>query len=52
MSPPAGGKPRGGLLRSTAVFSAMTLLSRVAGFARDVVQAQIFGAGGMTRPSG
>ncbi|WP_290885585.1 murein biosynthesis integral membrane protein MurJ [Arenimonas sp.] len=38
---------RGGLLRSTAVFSAMTLLSRIAGFVRDVVQAQLFGAGGI-----
>jgi len=48
MSPPEGGKARGGgLLRSTAVFSAMTLLSRLAGFARDVVQAQVFGAGGI-----
>ncbi|KFN50357.1 murein biosynthesis integral membrane protein MurJ [Arenimonas composti] len=37
----------GGLLRSTAVFSAMTLLSRVAGFVRDVVQAQLFGAGAL-----
>jgi len=36
-----------GLLRSTAVFSAMTLLSRVAGFVRDMVQAQLFGAGGL-----
>ena len=38
---------RGGLLRSTAIFSGMTLLSRIAGFARDVVQAQLFGAGGI-----
>ena len=38
---------RGGLLRSTAIFSSMTLLSRIAGFARDVVQAQLFGAGGI-----
>lgn len=36
-----------GLLRSTAVFSAMTLLSRVAGFVRDMVQANLFGAGGI-----
>lgn len=33
------------LLRSTAVFSAMTLLSRLAGFARDILQAALFGAG-------
>ncbi|MFY8123776.1 MAG: lipid II flippase MurJ, partial [Silanimonas sp.] len=32
------------LLRSSAVFSAMTLLSRLAGFARDVLQASLFGA--------
>ena len=32
------------LLRSTAVFSAMTLLSRLAGLARDVLQASLFGA--------
>ncbi|WP_374011891.1 murein biosynthesis integral membrane protein MurJ [Pseudoxanthomonas koreensis] len=37
---------RPGLLRSTAVFSAMTLLSRVAGFARDMLQATLFGTGG------
>ena len=36
-----------GLLRSTAVFSAMTLLSRIAGFVRDMVQAHLFGAGGI-----
>jgi putative peptidoglycan lipid II flippase len=42
--PPAGG--RGGLLRSTAVFSGMTLLSRIAGFARDMLQATLFGTGG------
>ena len=35
-----------GLLRSTAVFSAMTLLSRIAGFARDTLQATLFGTGG------
>lgn len=33
-----------GLFRSTAVFGAMTLLSRLAGFARDVIQATLFGA--------
>jgi putative peptidoglycan lipid II flippase len=35
----------GGLLRSTAVVSSMTLLSRVLGLARDVVFARFFGAG-------
>lgn len=39
-------RPRGGLLRSTAVFSAMTLLSRIAGFVRDMLQATLFGTGG------
>ena len=38
-----GGRPRGGLLRSTAVFSAMTLLSRIAGFLRDALQSRVFG---------
>ncbi|MBW8311997.1 MAG: murein biosynthesis integral membrane protein MurJ [Rhizobium sp.] len=47
MSGAGQGKSRGGLLRSTAVFSAMTLLSRIAGFVRDVVQASFFGAGGI-----
>ncbi|MFA7488378.1 MAG: murein biosynthesis integral membrane protein MurJ [Lysobacteraceae bacterium] len=36
-----------GLFRSTAVFGAMTLLSRLAGFARDVLQARLFGAGNL-----
>ncbi len=35
---------RPALLRSTAVFSAMTLISRIAGFARDILQASLFGA--------
>lgn len=35
---------RHGLLRSTSVFSAMTFLSRLAGFARDMLQARLFGA--------
>jgi len=34
------------LLRSTTVVSGMTMLSRVLGFARDIILAQIFGAGG------
>ncbi|MBJ7574575.1 murein biosynthesis integral membrane protein MurJ [Luteimonas sp. MC1828] len=33
-------------MRSTAVFSAMTLLSRIAGFVRDMLQATLFGTGG------
>lgn len=35
---------RAGLLRSTAVFSAMTLVSRVSGLVRDQVYAAVFGA--------
>ncbi len=34
-----------GLLRSTAVFSVMTFLSRLAGLARDLLQATLFGTG-------
>jgi putative peptidoglycan lipid II flippase len=34
---------RKGLLRSTAVFTSMTFLSRIAGFARDWLQASLFG---------
>jgi putative peptidoglycan lipid II flippase len=40
MSKPA----RVGLLRSTAVFSAMTFLSRISGLVRDQVYAGVFGA--------
>lgn len=36
--------PRSGLLKSTSIFSAMTLLSRIAGFARDALQSRIFGS--------
>lgn len=36
---------RPGMLRSTAVFSSMTLISRVAGYLRDWLQASMFGAG-------
>ena len=35
---------RVGLLRSTAVFSAMTFLSRISGLVRDQVYAGVFGA--------
>lgn len=38
---------RPGLFRSTVVFGGMTLLSRLAGFARDVLQATLFGASGL-----
>lgn len=34
-----------GMLRSTAVFSAMTFISRIAGYLRDWLQATLFGAG-------
>ncbi len=33
------------MLRSTAVFSAMTFISRIAGYLRDWLQASLFGAG-------
>ena len=36
------------LLRSTLVFSALTFLSRISGYARDMVQAIVFGASGLT----
>lgn len=44
---PAGPVPvqPSGMLRSTAVFTAMTMVSRVAGYARDALQAILFGAG-------
>jgi putative peptidoglycan lipid II flippase len=44
---PPGGQvaaPRAGLLRSTAVFSAMTFISRITGLVRDQVYAAVFGA--------
>ncbi|MEJ7745254.1 MAG: murein biosynthesis integral membrane protein MurJ [Luteimonas sp.] len=43
----SGGEPKAvrgpGLLRSTAVFSAMTLLSRIAGLVRDMLQTRLLG---------
>lgn len=42
---PATGRKQGGMLRSTAVFSVMTFISRIAGYARDTLQAGLFGAG-------
>lgn len=36
------------LLRSTLLFSALTFLSRLSGYARDMVQAHVFGASGLT----
>ncbi len=39
---------RAGLLRSTAVFTAMTFLSRITGLVRDMLQAHLFGAGAAT----
>lgn len=38
----------GGLLKSTAVFSGLTMISRVLGFVRDMVFANLFGAGAAT----
>ncbi|MCW8828746.1 MAG: murein biosynthesis integral membrane protein MurJ [Gammaproteobacteria bacterium] len=37
-----------GLLKSTAVFSSLTLISRILGFVRDMVFANLFGAGAAT----
>ncbi|MFC7300462.1 murein biosynthesis integral membrane protein MurJ [Cognatiluteimonas weifangensis] len=45
--PSAAAAPRVGLLRSTAVFSAMTFLSRITGLVRDQVYAAVFGASPM-----
>ena len=42
--PAAAAPKRVGLLRSTAVFSAMTFLSRISGLVRDQVYAGVFGA--------
>jgi len=36
---------QGGMLRSTVVFSIMTFISRIAGYARDAMTAALFGAG-------
>ena len=44
MSESAPQPARAGLLRSTSVFSAMTLLSRIAGFLRDALQSRLFGS--------
>ena len=40
------GHKQGGLLKSTGIVSAFTMLSRVLGLVRDVVIANLFGAGG------
>lgn len=40
-----GQRGAAGMLRSTVVFSAMTFLSRIAGYLRDAIQASLFGAG-------
>lgn len=46
VQPPAasGAVKGGGVIRSSAIFSAMTMLSRLAGFARDVVISAALGA--------
>ena len=44
-APDPAAAQRTGLLRSTAVFSAMTFLSRISGLVRDQVYAAVFGAG-------
>ena len=43
---PDEGKPKGRLARSTALFSAATALSRVAGLVREIVAASYFGVTG------
>ncbi len=45
MGGPVTSVKQGGMLRSTAVFSAMTFISRIAGYLRDWLQASLFGAG-------
>ncbi|WP_084500280.1 murein biosynthesis integral membrane protein MurJ [Luteimonas mephitis] len=42
---PARAGRQGGMLRSTAIFSLMTFISRIAGYLRDWLQASLFGAG-------
>ena len=41
---PTDKKPGGGMIRSSAIFSGLTLVSRLAGFARDVVISAALGA--------
>ncbi len=41
-----GEKKKKGLLRSSAIVSSMTMLSRILGLARDIVFARVLGAGG------
>ena len=41
---PSAPARQAGLLRSTVAFGGMTLLSRLAGFVRDMLQASLFGA--------
>lgn len=44
-TPPPSRRPgSGGMLRSSAVFTAMTFVSRIAGYVRDRLQAAFFGA--------
>ena len=38
-------RPRGGLLRSSAITGSMTMVSRVLGLVRDIVLARMFGPG-------
>ena len=44
-SPPPGGRPRG-IARNTAIFSAATGLSRIAGLVREIVASSYFGTSG------
>ncbi|MBI4011154.1 MAG: murein biosynthesis integral membrane protein MurJ [Candidatus Rokubacteria bacterium] len=47
-SAPAVGHSEGGVVRAAAVVSAATLASRILGFVRDLLVAQVFGAGPAT----
>ncbi|EDY87040.1 integral membrane protein MviN [gamma proteobacterium HTCC5015] len=47
-APDATGEKRGGLFRSTLIFSGMTQLSRILGLLRDILLARLFGADGAT----
>ena len=47
-APPVKTGPTTKLLRSSAAFSAMTLLSRVSGLVRDIIIAKTFGSGAAT----
>jgi putative peptidoglycan lipid II flippase len=45
-APPAKTAPKGGLFRSSAIYSGLTLISRFLGLARDLVLSNVMGASG------